>query len=183
MEVVEDATQENTSKEVLEKADSTTETTDDDRGFTEGGDHLFNAGEGGGGENRVTSSDNGTTEPIEVHNRKRQRSEEDSKGCGDNGKRSREDYRTSNASDKDSSDGRSFKQRCPEDARSRIEDRRRGRAQEAAATVEDYVSRADRARVGKDHRYCCVVCNLVFVSARSEKLHRDSQRHRFGPCL
>ncbi len=40
----------------------------------------------------------------------------------------------------------------------------------------DYVSRADRVLLGRGQLHC-VECNLVFVTERSERLHRDSQRH------
>ncbi len=146
-------------------------------------------------ENKVTSTGNGG------NGKKRERSQEGegaSQGSRPDKRRRAEDSHFSSSSSTSRNPSYSSRDRRPppppppvyRDARDRIEDRRRQNRQyqhqqqhhsrggsSSGGPVVDYVSRADRVLMGRGTRHC-VECNLVFVTERSERLHRDSQRHR-----
>ncbi len=150
-----------------EGADSTT-TPEGDKDKVKG-DGQEGEGKGKGAEedeNKVTSSGNG-----ERHHQQRGRKRSGGGGGGE----------------------RIVVKKVYRDARDRIEDRRRQQQQQQqqqrnpqhthrnyrshhSSSLVDYVSRSDRAHAGRGLSHC-VDCNLAFVSGRSERLHRDSQRH------
>ena len=98
-----------------------------------------------------------------------------SRGVSEVSSRSRDACDKSSRGGKDSSRDRELRDR---EARRRErhkerDQRDRGKSSGEASTshIKDHVSRSSRAFLGKGH-FHCIECNLIFISERSEKLHR-----------